>query len=79
MYLVVMGLFRGYFPSPSLINVFGGGDHLNQILCHVQCGLSMTSWSIYTFFVSPFEWVPEQLSRFLMDPIIATLLEHPGQ
>ena len=29
--------------------------------------------------VSPFEWVPEQLSRFLTDPTIATLLEHPGQ
>ena len=28
---------------------------------------------------SPFEWVPEQLSRFLTDPTIATLLEHPGQ
>ena len=29
--------------------------------------------------ISPFEWVPEQLSRFLTDPTIATLLEHPGQ
>ena len=28
---------------------------------------------------SPFEWVPEQLSRFLTDPTIAMLLEHPGQ
>ena len=27
----------------------------------------------------PFEWVPEQLSRFLADPTIARLLEHPGQ
>ena len=29
--------------------------------------------------MSPFEWVPEQLSRFLTDPTIAMLLEHPGQ
>ena len=29
--------------------------------------------------ISHFEWVPEQLSRFLTDPTIATLLEHPGQ
>ena len=29
--------------------------------------------------VSPFEWVPEQLSRFLTDPTLAKLLEHPGQ
>ena len=28
---------------------------------------------------SPFEWVPEQLSRFLTDPTLAKLLEHPGQ
>ena len=28
---------------------------------------------------SPFEWVPSQLSRFLTDPTLAKLLEHPGQ
>jgi hypothetical protein len=33
----------------------------------------------FTLNLSPFEWVPEQLSRFLTDPTIATLLEHPGQ
>ena len=29
--------------------------------------------------ISPFEWVPSQLSRFLTDPTLAKLLEHPGQ
>ena len=28
---------------------------------------------------SPFEWVPSQLRRFLTDPTLAKLLEHPGQ
>jgi hypothetical protein len=28
---------------------------------------------------SPFEWVPSQLSRFLTDPTLVKLLEHPGQ
>ena len=28
---------------------------------------------------SPFEWMPEQLSRFLTNPTPAKLLEHPGQ
>ena len=28
---------------------------------------------------SPFEWLPEQLSRFLTDPTLVKLLEHPGQ
>ena len=27
---------------------------------------------------SPFGWVPEQLSRFLTNQILAKLLEHPG-
>jgi hypothetical protein len=34
---------------------------------------------LFTTSNSPFEWVPEQLSRFLTDPTIAKLLEHPGQ
>ena len=34
---------------------------------------------LYQPVTSPFEWVPEQLSRFLTDPTIATLLEHPRQ
>ena len=29
--------------------------------------------------LSPFEWVPEHLGRFLTDPTLAKLLEHPGQ
>ena len=29
--------------------------------------------------LSSFEWVPEQLSRFLTGPTLAKLLEHPGQ
>ena len=33
----------------------------------------------YTRGMSPFEWVPSQLSRFLTDPTLAKLLEHPGQ
>ena len=42
---------------------------LSKILLHLK----------YYLYYSPFEWVPEHLSRFLTDPTIATLLEHPGQ
>ena len=45
----------------------------------IKSGLPYKIFSTLLRADSPFEWVPEQLSRFLMDPTIATLLEHTGQ
>ena len=54
-----------------------------DILCHLMIFyeklLHFYLTLKYTPGSSPFEWVPEQLSRFSTDPTIATLLEHPGQ
>ena len=48
---------------------------------------SLTALSLGTVRTGPdrqtleslFEWVPEQLSRFLIDPTLAKLFEHPGE
>ena len=69
---------------PSYENLVEAAYKIEAIDAGISEAVHSTQWAWYTLgitrpLMSPFEWVPEQLSRFLTDPTIATLLEHPGQ
>ena len=51
---------------------------MNDILLYRSLIISATSDVNKNDVVSPFEWVPEQLSSFLTNPRLAKLLGHPG-